>query len=331
VLKNVILELYDVLQDRVKHVIPNQIITKLSKRQLECFEEIKRNNRDSKHPFIPTGIVWDKISMLFEKRLHIDGLGIIEDQKINHWFSAFKPTHKKYYFYALWMLYERLKERDKYDILARTVASATEKNGIAVEINGKLLSWDYLISVESIISMADFDPDILTKPNVILDLGAGWGRMGYLLKSLNPLITYIISDIPVSLMVSQHYLPTVLPHEKVFNYQDNKKIQKFTHNYFGNTNGLHFLGSQDLSRFDAKSIDFFINIASFQEMTQDQVDCYFSIINRITRKAVYLQQRYMGDEVSRQSYPYDQKWKKIFDRDIIFAPKYFESLYEIGN
>jgi hypothetical protein len=61
VLKNVILELYDVLQDRVKHVIPNRIITKLSKRQLECFEEIKRNNRDSKHPFIQTGIIYKNI------------------------------------------------------------------------------------------------------------------------------------------------------------------------------------------------------------------------------------------------------------------------------
>ena len=330
-LKSIILELLDSVQDRVKHIIPNKIITKLSKRQLEDFEEMKRNNSDSKHPFIPTGIVWEKISRLFEKRLHIDGLGIIEEQKINHWFSAFKPTHKKYYFYALWMLYERLKERDKYDILGRTEVSATERNGIAVEINGKLLSWDYLISVESIISMVEYDPNLLTKPNVILDLGASWGRMGYLLKSLNPLITYIISDIPVSLMVSQHYLPTVLKQEKIFIYKDNKKIENFTHDYFRNTNGLHFLGSQDLSRFSDKSIDFFINIASFQEMTQDQVDSYFSIINRITKKAVYLQQRYMGDEVSRQSYPYDPKWKKIFDRDILFAPKYFESLYEISD
>lgn len=330
-LKNILMELLDTLQDRAKHIIPNKIITKLSKQQLEEFEGMRMDNISSQHPFIPTGIVWEKISVLFEKRLHIDGLGVVENQTINHWFSAFKPTHKKYYFYALWMLYERLKERDTYNILGKTQPSATQKKGIAVEINGKLLSWDYLISVESIISMVNHDQSLLTEPNVVLDLGAGWGRMGYHLKSLNPLITYIISDIPVSLMVSQHYLPTVLPHEKVFHYQDNKKIENFSYDYFKNTNGLHFLGSQDLSRFDAKSIDFFINIASFQEMTQEQVDSYFSIINRITRKAVYLQQRYMGDEVSRESYLYHPEWRKIFDRDILYAPKYFESMYEIGN
>lgn len=329
--KTLLLDLSTSVQERIKHLLPNRLITKLSPQQLSDFDEMKRDNNMSEHPFIPTGIVWEKLSVLFEKRLHIDGLGIVEDQTLNHWFSAFKPTHKKYYFYALWMLYTRLKERDTYKLLDKTAPSASDKQGIAIEVGGKLLSWDYLISMESIISMVEHYPQILTEKLVIVDLGAGWGRMGYLLKQINPQITYIICDIPVSLMVAQHYLPHVLPNEKVFRYANNKNRTSFTHEYFTNNTGLHFLGSQDLKKFEAKSIDFFINIASFQEMTQEQVNTYFEIIGKITRKAVYLEQRYQGDEVKRQTYPYPTSWQKLFDRDVAFAPYYFESLYDVQS
>ena len=327
--KAILQELRSSLEDRVKHLLPNGVITKLSAVQLQELDEMKRDNLSSTHPFIPTGIVWEKLSVLFEKRLHIDGLGIVEDQTLNHWFSAFKPTHKKYYFYALWMLYTRLKERDTYNLLDKTTPSASRKKGIAIEVNGKMLSWDYLISMESVMTMIEYYPELLTQKKVVLDLGAGWGRMGYLLKTINPLITYIVSDIPVSLMVSQYYLPSVLQGEKLFRYQDNKTIKSFSHGYFVNNTGLHFIASQDLAKLEDKSVDVFINIASFQEMTQAQVDSYFGIIHKVTKDILYLEQRYEGDAVTRESYPYHPQWKKCVDRDVIFAPRYFESLYKM--
>jgi putative sugar O-methyltransferase len=141
----------------------------------------------------------------------------------------------------------------------------------------------------------------------------------------------VICDIPVSLLVSQHYLPTVLPGEKVFRYLDSRHGGEFTHAYFSGSAGLHFLGSQDLARFARNAVDLFINVASFQEMTLEQVTKYFSIIDHTTRDALYLQQRYQGDEVSRGSYPYHPRWRMAFDRDIAFAPRYFESLYFLGH
>ena len=57
------------------------------------------------------------------------------------------------------------------------------------------------------LTILDKVPDIATKPLVVLDLGSGWGRMGYILKKLNPSICYIACDLPESLVVSSSYLP----------------------------------------------------------------------------------------------------------------------------
>jgi len=229
------------------------------------------------------------------------------------------------------MLYTRVKDKDRYNLLERVTPSASEKNGIAVDVNGKILSWDYLISIDCVISIAEKYPKLINEPCVVLDLGAGWGRIGYVLKKINASITYVICDIPVSLLASQHYLPIVLPDETAFRYLDSRRRDEFTHDYFSKACGLHFLGSQDLARFARNTIDLFINIASFQEMTLDQVRGYFSIIDQTTRDALYIQERYQGDELSRQLYPYNPKWRMAFDRDIIFAPNYFESLYFVEN
>jgi putative sugar O-methyltransferase len=324
-------ELFHSLQERIKHRLPNRYITRLSPGQRSELETMKRDNASAPPPFKPSGIVWDNLSVLFEKRLHIDGLGPVEEQLLNHWFSALRPTHRKYYFYALWMLYTRVRDKDTYGLMERAAPSASDRAGIAIDVDGKLLSWDYLISMDSVVSIAERYPKLIHEPCVVLDLGAGWGRIGYILKTINPLVTYVICDIPVSLLVSQHYLPTVLPGEKVFRYLDSRHGDEFTHAYFSGSAGLHFLASQDLARFARNAVDLFINVASFQEMTLEQVTKYFSIIDRTTRDALYLQQRYQGDEVSRSSYPYHPRWRMAFDRDIAFAPRSFESLYFLGD
>src|SRR5260370_8934969 len=226
----------------------------------------------------------------------------------------------------------RARDKDRYHLLEKVTPSASAKNGIAIDVNGKVLSWDYLVSMDArnIYRRTQY-PKLIHEPCVVLDLGAGWGRIGYILKEINRRITYVICDIPVSLLVSQHYLPTVLPDKKVFRYLDSRHGEKFTHDYFSNSCGLHFLGIQDLAHFDSNAVDLFVNIASFQEMTLEQVTEYFAVIDRTTRDALYIQQRYEGDEVSRSSYPYNLKWRMAFDRDITFAPRYFESLYFLGN
>jgi hypothetical protein len=109
--KALLLELFHSIQERIKQRLPNQYITRLAPAPRSELEKMKLDNASSPHPFKPTGIVWERLPVHFEKRLHIDGLGHVEEQLVNHWFSGYRPTHRKYYFYALWMLYTSERQR----------------------------------------------------------------------------------------------------------------------------------------------------------------------------------------------------------------------------
>ena len=100
----------------------------------------------------------------------------------------------------------------------------------------------------------------------MLDLGAGWGRIGHTLMRVNPRVTYVCADLPETLIISQSYLPTTLDNVTSRAYRENLKRIDLSEP------GLRFIGSHDLPRIPEKSIDVFINIASFQEMKNDQVE-----------------------------------------------------------
>jgi putative sugar O-methyltransferase len=257
-----------------------------------------------------------------ERTVSFSGTDNIEASVVNHWFSAQQPGHPKYYQYACWMLYQHLKQRDAHNIVDRVSPSS---DSVAVDLDGRLMSWDMLISIHAVLGMAEIDNRILTEPLSVLDLGAGWGRIGYVLKTLNPSLTYIACDIPVSLLVAESYLPTVLPDEPVHGYMDSR-WDSFDHDRLIKDGGIRFCGSHDLPRFEPGAIDMFVNVASFQEMTMEQVELYMNEIGRLSG-ALYHMQRLAGDELVRENYPYPPKWEKVFDRSIMHMPRYFEAGY----
>jgi len=58
--------------------------------------------------------VWERLSVLFEKRLHIDGLGCVEEQLLNHWFQHY--VRRTGNITSMLMdLYTRVKDKDRYD------------------------------------------------------------------------------------------------------------------------------------------------------------------------------------------------------------------------
>ena len=83
---------------------------------------------------------------------------------------------------------------------------------------------------------------------------------------VNPRVTYVCADLPETLIISQSYLPTTLDNVTSRAYRENLKRIDLSEP------GLRFIGSHDLPRIPEKSIDVFINIASFQEMKNDQVE-----------------------------------------------------------
>ena len=76
-------------------------------------------------------------------------------------------------------------------------------------MDSQTLSLDLLFSIDDFYNLYEINPKIAHEPIVVAELGAGWGRLGYVLRKVNPRATYIVFDLPEVLLISQTYLPTL--------------------------------------------------------------------------------------------------------------------------
>ena len=315
------------------------MLTELQNKNLHIMKEDLIN---SDLFFKPSAVLWESLSNRFEETFQRIGINEIQSAEFNNFFSlldnnAFR-TH--YFKCAMWMLYNDIKKRDKYFLLEKTSPLIPEGMSHDLVYNpanvygrpdhylNKDLTWDYLISLDTILNIAEVYPKIITDPCVVADLGAGWGRIGYVLSQINPKISYNIFDIPHTLLIAQEYLRDKIGSVKVYDYLINREIQSFSNNSLIDEPGIRFNLSKDLLKFEDKSIDVFINVACFQEMSYDQVDSYFGIINN-KAEYFYTQQRYHDLDMEHKKYPYRANWKKMFDRDITFLPLWFEAMFKL--
>jgi putative sugar O-methyltransferase len=193
-----------------------------------------------------------------------------------------------------------------------------------------------LVSIDTLYSISEVKESVLTDPVVVVDLGAGWGRLGYVFKLANPNCTYVICDLPEALMVSSSYLPSLLPQETVYSYAENRKVREFSRSMLLEP-AIRFCGAHHFGNFQEKSIDILINVSSFQEMTQLQVDQYFEVIDQKVHGTFYTQQLWdsqthnnMRDVISGfGSYPFRAHWSRHYARNTSWSDLYFEAAYSV--
>jgi putative sugar O-methyltransferase len=309
--------------------------TRLNAEQINLLKEMREANSTSRSPFRASDI-WIQLSKRFDDWFWWEGIEDVECQEMNSFFSSPRPGEYKLLRYACWMFYQTLKASDKFDLLSKIPATANPESGLAFEFEGHLVSWDLLISIDTMNSLIEADPAILTEPVIVVDLGAGWGRMGYALKKVNPNCTYVICDLPEALLVSSTYLPKLVPHEKFHYFSKNRSIREFNKETFKN-GGVFFLGAQDLECFADNTVNFFISIASFQEMTPKQVNEYFDLIDRKVNGVFYTQQLFeakthtwqIGEISGYKEYPFRSNWKQIYLRSATFSDLYFETAHQV--
>lgn len=307
--------------------------SRLTDDQKHDLELMRLDNGTASGQYRPgTGRGWEKLVDEFEQTFHSEGIGDVEQQSFNARFAANPPGSRVYYHIACNLMLLRLEQRDKWGIISclKNTQNIKTRNH-EVEIRGLVVSWDLLISIQALISMAEADSRIITESCVVLDLGAGWGRVGHVLLRVNPKSSYICADLPETLLISQNYLPTTLPGIPVRDYRRNREKLAFSEA------GLHFIGCHDLPRIPDKSIDYFLNIASFQEMQNKQVEGYLSDIDRVCKGIFYTRQinftnRKDGFVVDGEEYyPFPPNWQRLYIRDADEWTGYFEAAFRMSG
>jgi len=303
----------------------------------------ERESRAAGFPFEPTEY-WESLGDVFLKDITKNGILGIHSGFYNSRFHNISKDDQRLYIWFLTIFYNYLKGRDKFDLL-NTIESNTfdhnfENNsnlwdksqfGTPVQINKKLYYPDLLFSIYDFYNVLEIDPRIANKRIAIGDVGAGWGRIGHVLRQVNPKSTYVVFDIPISLMVSSTILPLMLPGSKVTSFEESRGFGEISRTDLASAD-CWFLGSHDLPRIEKSAIDIFINVTSFQEMTARQVKKYLEIIDdRIGPGFVYLRNNAFSKFglAGISDYAKPRRWQQIYSRPTVFSELIFEAAFSV--
>lgn len=300
--------------------------------QLELLERMRADNSEAPAPFRATDY-WVEVNQRFDAWFAKEGIRDLEKQGYNALFSSPERTSGKYYTYAVELLYRHVRERDRHGVLDRVRA---EGGKTVVTLGEHQVSWDLLLSVSTLLSLGEIEPRVFDEPVVVADLGAGWGRIGHALAMVNPRASYLIFDLPEALLVASTFLPRMLPEGvETVDYARTREGSPFTRDVLLGQPGVRFCATQDLERVDDGAIDLLVNVASFQEMTRDQVNAYLPIVDRVAR-GVVLEERWRsprgleGEVIGGyDEYAFPQRWERRFLRSSVFSDEFFEAGFAI--
>lgn len=168
---------------------------------------------------------------------------------------------------------DALRQRDRSDLF---VPESQALGGFGHDIGGQLVNLDTLKFYEILIGLDS--ARFLTKfwednsiPRTVVEIGAGWGGFGHQFKTLFPNVTYVIIDLPSTILFSAVYLRTLFPEANTFMYGDDSLSSALDGTSLYD---FVFLPYYVVDEVDFQSLDLTINMVSFQEMTSDQVERY---------------------------------------------------------
>jgi len=192
----------------------------------------------------------------------------------------------------------KTKLQEKYELLKRFdpsfglfVAESPMLGGFGFKDGGFMYNVDTLKFYESILTLyyGGFLGHFLEaeERKTVLEIGGGWGGLAYQFRTLFPNTTYVIIDLPQTLLFSAVYLQVLFPEAKCLIYNEPKDA-KIDKNY-----DFIFLPHFSLSELSA-SLDLTINTVSFQEMSKDQVDSYCKKVYQLGCPRIYSYNRYQN-------------------------------------
>jgi putative sugar O-methyltransferase len=195
------------------------------------------------------------------------------------------------YVFAVRLLWEYARQHDTLDVLSHPEPQLGSP--LPVEWSGRPISQDLANGALEAAAIARALDG--TRPQSIVEVGAGYGRTAYALLNAFPEAMYAIVDIEPALSISRWYLTSLFPAER-----------------------LRFFEPHETSRLDA-DVDLVVSISSLQEMRRDQVAGYLNLFDRVTRGVVYLKQweRWTNDAdgvtLAFDDYPIPERWICVLD------------------
>jgi len=229
------------------------------------------------------------------------------------------------------LLWDYVRSHDRLGLLNRVHEPGLGKP-IESYIDGRLVSQDLAHSVlecTSVLGEIDSTPGggVLR----IAEVGAGYGRLGYVLLHATA-CRYFVFDIPPGLFVSQWYLSQLFPERKIFRFRHFERFEDIAAEL--DQCDVAFFAANQIELIPERYFDVTINISSLHELRPDQIDNMLDQIYRVTRSYVYLKQYkeyinpYDGLRILEDSYKLASGWRHTYYRDDPVDARFFETLIQ---
>ena len=174
-------------------------------------------------------------------------------------------------------LADRLHYLEAQDTHGMRVPESPDLGGFGYTIDGALYNVDTLKFYESLIVM---DQQGLLdqfrnarERRLVLEIGAGWGGLAYQFKTLFPNTTYVVVDLPGSILFGATYLKTLFPHARTLIIDGTNASAKIPQ---AKEYDFIFVPHCAWKELTLPRPDLLMNMCSFQEMTTMQVERYIA-------------------------------------------------------
>jgi putative sugar O-methyltransferase len=158
---------------------------------------------------------------------------------------------------------------------------------IVVRRRGKRISQDLANSIREYSTLLEADPGLKGSRKRIAELGAGYGRLAYVLLQDGD-TRYFIFDIPPALYVSQWYLERVFRETSIFRFRHIADFSRCRDEI--ERSRIAFFTPNQIELFPDRFFDVFATISTLPEMTAEQTKNYLAQMRRTTSRDVYVKQ-----------------------------------------
>jgi|GEM_PF-2091200 len=203
---------------------------------------------------------------------------------------------------------------------------------IPTTLHGRAISQDLANSIrERNAILAPFEERLGQgwRPTIV-ELGAGYGRLGFVLLCSAP-CRYVVVDIPPALHISQWYLTSVLPGKTAFRFRPWASFDAVAAELRGAD--MAFLTPDQFALLPAGLFDVGIAISNLAEMTREQCDMYLDLFDHTVREAVYIKQWVAqsnpldGVDFVRSNFDMNPAWQPVINRLDALQDLFFETLW----
>ena len=245
------------------------------------------------HPFDMKFLKLDNFPLIRKYNSFINRLS--EKLPFFSYFAFRAAEGRDYYFLAHRKLQESL-----YDLIFNLdrdlleISDSMFGNPIGFYINNKFYTQQFLKELQHVHYIkknTDFD-----KIESIIELGGGIGLLASCFLKLKKNVKYLLIDIAPMIFFSEYYLRNL--GFKVCGYKELKNMKNPNLNKIFEEYQVCCIPSWKLELLKDYKSDLFINVASFQEMENDQSKNYINIIKKSVKQGVYLSNKINGHHKS---------------------------------